>query len=942
MTTSEQKKAAALFIKDWIGRGDEKQDTQSYWIQLLRTVYGAENPEQYITFEKPVARGFIDGYIADTLVLIEQKGAGINLDDKEPRQGKMVTPYEQARDYVSQLGSKEKPDYIITSNFQEFRIYDTSIQPRYDRKTDTWYSEYELVKLEDLVEEAYRMNFLVNIRDKNIKKEQELSESAGRLVGLIYDELLKQYKDPEAPETLKSLNKLCVRLVFCLYAEDSGVFPTRLMFHDYLMERRTDARDALIKLFSYLNTPDDIRKNDNRWLYEKEDLLAFPYVNGGMFENDNIIIPQIPSETVDLILQKASAEFNWSDISCTIFGGVFESTLNPETRRSGGMHYTSIENIHKVIDPLFMDDLNAEFDEAMSKPTTGGSRTKALQKLHNKLGTLTFFDPACGSGNFLTESYLSLRKLENRILEQLKDDFMEGQTTLSGIAIEDMDLDIKVSIQQFYGIEINDFAVSVAKTALWISEAQMLTKTLEIEDIGDRYLPLKTYTNIHEGNALKTDWNTVIPSSRLNYIIGNPPFVGGMYMSAAQKEITRSIFENAKGAGEFDYVCCWYKKALDYTIGTNICCAFVSTNSICQGEQVTNFWKYLYDNYQIHINFAYTTFIWNNTTTDNAKVHCIIIGFSNANIKKDKYIISESGRITKCDNINAYLTPGENFFVEPVSKPICNVPAMKFGSMPRDGGGFVLSEEEKDELIAKEPLSEKWIKPYIGAAEFLNNKKRYCLWMVGAEPSELKKCPTIMQRIEFVKEFRANSKAEGTRKFAATPTLFCQIAQPNSDYIMVPKTTSGRRRYVPMGFQPKDVIASDLVFLIPNAGLYEFGVLMSNAHNAWMRLLAGRLKSDYRYSKDIVYNTFPWPNPSESQKTAIENTAQQILDARLLYPNSTLADLYDPDVMPPELTKAHIANNQAVLDAYGLKGTSAYYSEDDCVSELIKLYQSMV
>lgn len=942
MTTSEQKKAAALFIKDWIGRGDEKQDTQSYWIQLLRTVYGAENPEQYITFEKPVAKGFIDGYIAETKVLIEQKSASVNLDEKEPRQGKMVTPYEQAKDYVSQLGSKEKPDYIITSNFQEFRIYDTSIQPRYDRKTDTWYSDYELVKLEDLAEEAYRMNFLVNIKDKNIKKEQELSESAGKLVGLIYDELLKQYKDPTDTETLKSLNKLCVRLVFCLYAEDSGVFPMHQMFHDYLQERRSDARDALIKLFAYLNTPEDIRKTDNRWQYEKEDLLAFPYVNGGMFEDDNIIIPQIPGETVDLILQKASEEFNWSDISCTIFGGVFESTLNPETRRKGGMHYTSIENIHKVIDPLFMDDLNAEFDEAMRKPKTGGSRKAALQKLQNKLGSLTFFDPACGSGNFLTESYLSLRKLENKIIEQLKDDFMEGQQTLSWLTADDMGLDIKVSIQQFYGIEINDFAVAVAKTALWISEAQMLSKTLEIKDVAERYLPLKTYNNIHEENALRLDWNKVIPSWKLNYLIGNPPFRGHKDVSDEQKDDMKRLFNNKQG--RLDYVSAWYLLASKYIQNSKVECAFVSTNSVVQGTHIESLWKTLINTYNIKINFAYNTFKWDSQATKKASVFCVIIGFSL--IDREKKLLFDAfdenattGRIVKY--ISPYLDDEHRAVVESQSKPISERPPMIYGNIPRDGGFYTFKDEEKDAFLREEPNAAKFMYRFLGSKEYINNTQRWILFLKDADPHELRNMPKVMERIQAVKDFRLSSKAKEIHKFAETPTLFAQQTQPVGEpFVIVPIVSSSRRYYIPMGYVDGNTIVNNRVFIVPNADLYMFGILNSNVHNAWMRKVAVRLKDDYSYSKDLVYNTFPLPDPSDKDKAAIAETAKGILKARELFPNNTLADLYDPLAKRPELQKAHTNNDHAVMRAYGFDYKQM--TEDDIVSELMKMYQSMV
>lgn len=946
MNDAEQRAAAKQFAQDWQARGDEKQDNQSFWLALLQKVFGVAEPEKYINFEYPVlvddgrkekgTTKFIDGYIAKTRVLIEQKGRGIDLTiGYRQSDESFLTPYQQARRYGGYLPQSEQPRWIIVSNFDEFDIHDMN------RPNDS----PEIVKLCDLEKEYHRLQFLVDTTSEHIKKEMEISLKAGELVGVLYDALLAQYQNPNDPETLKSLNALCVRLVFCLYAEDAGIFGKHLMFHDYLKSHERDARRALIDLFRVLD-----QKPENRDPYMDEDLAAFPYVNGGLFSDENIIIPRLTEKIVSLILREASENFDWSDISPTIFGAVFESTLNPETRRSGGMHYTSIENIHKVIDPLFLNDLRAELAEIQQTPVVRTRRSR-LEAFQEKLAGLTFLDPACGSGNFLTETYLSLRRMENEIVRSLID-AREGRTKdqrdqitagqiMWGITDSDVLEPIKVSIQQFYGIEINDFAATVAKTALWIAESQMMKQTEEIVQMPLDFLPLKSYVNILEGNALRVDWESVVPKGRLNYIMGNPPFVGGMYMQATQKEEIRSIFNEVKGAGEFDYVTGWYKKASDFAFDTNIHCAFVSTNSICQGSQVITFWKYLMEQYCIHIDFAYTTFVWNSEAQSQAKVHCVIVGFSGENaVQKPKMLFSNSETYKYCNQISPYLTDTPVTFIESRSTPLCAVPKMRFGSMPRDGGGFVLSEEERNELIQKEPLSAKWIKPYIGADEFLNNKKRFCLWLVDAEPGEISKCPTVRKRVEFVRQTRAASKAEGTRKFAETPTLFCQIAQPDSDYIIVPKTSSGRRRYIPLGFMDKDTIASDLVFLIPNAGLYEFGVLMSNVHNAWMRLVAGRLKSDYRYSKDIVYNTFVWCTPTAEQKEKIEQTAQGILDARKQYPNSTLASLYDDTLMPEKLRRAHQQNDKAVMQAYGFSIRDT--TESTCVAALMKMYQQLV
>lgn len=946
MNDAEQRAAAKQFAQDWQARGDEKQDNQSFWLALLQKVFGVAEPEKYINFEYPVlvddgrkekgTTKFIDGYIAKTRVLIEQKGRGIDLTiGYRQSDESFLTPYQQARRYGGYLPQSEQPRWIIVSNFDEFDIHDMN------RPNDS----PEIVKLCDLEKEYHRLQFLVDTTSEHIKKEMEISLKAGELVGVLYDALLAQYQNPNDPETLKSLNALCVRLVFCLYAEDAGIFGKHLMFHDYLKSHERDARRALIDLFRVLD-----QKPENRDPYMDEDLAAFPYVNGGLFSDENIIIPRLTEKIVSLILREASENFDWSDISPTIFGAVFESTLNPETRRSGGMHYTSIENIHKVIDPLFLNDLRAELAEIQQTPVVRTRRSR-LEAFQEKLAGLTFLDPACGSGNFLTETYLSLRRMENEIVRSLID-AREGRTKdqrdqitagqiMWGITDSTVLEPIKVSIQQFYGIEINDFAATVAKTALWIAESQMMKQTEEIVHMPLDFLPLKSYVNIFEGNALRVDWESVVPKGRLNYIMGNPPFVGGMYMQATQKEEIRSIFNEVKGAGEFDYVTGWYKKASDFAFDTNIHCAFVSTNSICQGSQVITFWKYLMEQYCIHIDFAYTTFVWNSEAQSQAKVHCVIVGFSGENaVQKPKMLFSNSETYKYCNQISPYLTDTPVTFIESRSTPLCAVPKMRFGSMPRDGGGFVLSEEERNELIQKEPLSAKWIKPYIGADEFLNNKKRFCLWLVDAEPGEISKCPTVRKRVEFVRQTRAASKAEGTRKFAETPTLFCQIAQPDSDYIIVPKTSSGRRRYIPLGFMDKDTIASDLVFLIPNAGLYEFGVLMSNVHNAWMRLVAGRLKSDYRYSKDIVYNTFVWCTPTAEQKEKIEQTAQGILDARKQYPNSTLASLYDDTLMPEKLRRAHQQNDKAVMQAYGFSIRDT--TESTCVAALMKMYQQLV
>ena len=693
------------------------------------------------------------------------------------------------------------------------------------------------------------------------------------------------------------------------------------MFHNYLQHHIADARRALIDLFKVLDT-----KPEDRDPYMDDDLAAFPYVNGGLFADESIVIPRLDETIVDLILHRASEEFDWSAISPTIFGAVFESTLNPETRRSGGMHYTSIENIHKVIDPLFLDDLRAEFD-AIMEIAVDKTRLARLGEFQKKLAGLTFLDPACGSGNFLTETYLSLRRLENKVIAAIQ----FNQLTW------DVGNPIQVSIGQFYGIEINDFAVTVARTALWIAESQMLKETEDVVRMSLDFLPLKSYANITEGNALQLDWESVVPRHKLDYIMGNPPFVGARLMDTVQKSDLNAIFSGWKNAGNLDYVSCWYKKSADFMQDTQIRSALVSTNSVSQGESVANLWKPLFEQ-GVHIDFAHRTFQWDSEAKIKAHVHCVIIGFSVAPNPK-KRLLYTGDRYQTVENINAYLLDAENIFVESRKQPISDVPSIGIGNKPIDGGNYLFTKEEMQEFIEKEPASEKWFKPWYGSQEFINRSPRYCLWLGKCPPNELRKMPECMKRVEAVHDFRLASTSAGTVKLADTPTRFHVENMPQETYIVVPKVSSERRRYIPMGFMTPDILCSDLVFIVPDASLYHFGILTSNVHMAWMRAVCGRLKSDYRYSKDVVYNNFPWPTPTEQQKAKIEQTAQAILDARALYPDCSLADLYDEVTMPPELRKAHQQNDRAVMQAYGFDVKTT--TETSCVAQLMKLYQQL-
>lgn len=925
MTTAQQQQAARNFAAYWKDKGYEKGESQPFWLSLLRDVYGVEHPEQFIQFEEQVHldhTSFIDGTIPATHVLIEQKGLGKDLNKPiKQSDGALLTPFEQAKRYILELPVSQHPRWVVTCNFSTFYVYDME-RPR---------GEPEIIELANLEKEYYRLQFLVDAGNEHLKREMEVSIAAGESVGLLYDAFYKQYANPESEHSLKSLNKLCVRLVFCLYAEDAGIFGHHGMFHDYLKGFDTRGlRKGLVDLFRVLDT-----KLQDRDPYLKDDnpeLAAFPYVNGGLFSDENIEIPPFTDEIRDLLLVKASENFNWSEISPTIFGAVFESTLNPETRRSGGMHYTSIENIHKVIDPLFLDELKAELDEICANPVER-TRTAKLRVFQRKLASLTFLDPACGSGNFLTETYLSLRRLENKILVELS----HGQVTMYSAS----ESPIQVSISQFYGIEINDFAVTVAKTALWIAESQMMKETEKILLVPLEFLPLKTNAFIVEGNALRVDWESVVPKSKLNYIMGNPPFVGARLMGKEQKADVNTIFPGWKNAGNLDYVCCWYKKAADIMQGTSVRSALVSTNYVSQGESVANLWKPLF-HAGVHIDFAYRTFRWDSEAKIKAHVHCVIIGFSIAASSTPKKLF-DGDRYQVANNINGYLLDGENVFVESRSKPICNVPEIGIGNKPIDGGFYLFEKEEMEDFIKKEPSSKKYFRPWYGSREFINQKPRYCLWLGECTPAELKAMPHCMERVKAVREYRLASPSAGTVKLADKPTRFHVENMPKGNYIVIPKVSSENRKYVPMGLMSPDMLCSDLVFIVPNATAYHLGVLTSNVHMAWVRAVCGRLKSDYRYSKDIVYNNFPWPAPTEQQKAKIEQTAQAILDARALYPDSSLADLYDELTMPPELRKAHRDNDRAVMDAYGfIKGTAARTSESACVAELMKLYQQKV
>ena len=897
------------FVAQWSGRGYEKGESQPFWLSFLRDVLGVSEPEKFIRFEVPVKlkhTSFIDAFLPDTKVIIEQKSLSESLSqEKSQSDGSTLTPYEQAQRYGSSLPYSMRPRWIIVCNFAEFLIYDMETL-----------SKPTKILLSELPEKFHVLDFLIDENKNKLRVELELSLKAGEIVGKLYDALHAQYINPNNENSLASLNKLCVRLVFCLYAESSGIFGKHKIFRDYLADEK-NIRWALIHLFDVLNTPIELRDP-----YLDDTLKKFPYVNGGLFDGA-IEIPNFTSEIKNLLLEEASSGFNWAGISPTIFGAVFESTINPTTRRAGGMHYTSVENIHKVIDTLFLDDLRQEFS---SVKTVMRNRKKILLAFQDKLASIKIFDPACGSGNFLTESYLSLRRLENQILKELFG---------SQIQLGELVNPIKVSIAQFFGIEINDFAVAVTQTALWIAELQMIQETQEIIHHDLDFLPLKSYSNIHEGNALQLDWKNICPEP--NYIIGNPPFVGARIMDSAQKADINTVFDGWKNAGNLDYVSAWYKKAADFARGKNFRASFVSTNSICQGDSVATLWKPLFND--VHIDFAHRTFSWDSESAQKAHVHCVIVGFSSKHNPKPKIIFDGDKKII-ASNINAYLLDAPNIFVESRPNHLQDfVPAIGIGNKPIDDGNYLFTRDEKEEFIAREPLSEKYFRKWYGAREFINNEPRYCLLLKDCPPHELKRMPLVYQRVKNVRDFRLASKSAGTRKLADKPTRFHVENFPTGNYLLIPSVSSENRQYIPIGFMNPDELASNLVLVVPKATKYEFGVLTSSLHMTWLRTVGGRLESRYRYSKDVVYNNFIWVEPTDKQKNAIEASAQAILDIRATLPDSSFAELYDEVTMPYELRRAHRANDKAVAAAYGLE--DILDDEAAIAVALLKLYKSL-
>lgn len=934
MGDRDRRAAAREFVGRWRDRGDERQDTQAFWLDLLTSVFDLRNAAEVCRFEHPVKTmasnhtGYADLWVEPARLLVEQKGAGIDLAKKEPRQGRMVTPAEQARDYANGIPLSQRPRYIVACNFREFWFYDLELDPQCRKP-------YLTVTLDQLPDNLAAFAMLEGGEEAQAVLTHKVSVEAGRIMGDLHRLASEAYvaagADPDDPKVHHALAVLMTRLMFLLFCEDSGIIEADA-FKDYLKSfKYENYQTALQDLFAWLDTKDEDR---NPYLSPDDPLRKFPYMNGGLYR-ERIFLPKLGDNFAHTLLVNASQEFNWSGVSPTVFGSIFEGALSHDHRRSNGQHFTSVANIHRVLDPLFLDDLEREFEEACAAPVAGGARTKALGRLNENLGTLVFLDPAAGSGNFLTEAYLSLRRLENRIFIELQRDSDAYQAYMPGFG-EDQghNLDVTVSLANFHGIELEDYACCVARTALWIAEQQANIATQRITGRPYEALPLNDYEGIVCADALNLDWSQVVPADQVTYICGNPPFRGARKQDPRQKAELMSVYGHAKNSGNIDYAAGWFKKAADYTRRSHTRCAFVATNSICQGEQVANAWAPI-TNEGVHIDFAWPTFVWDSQSDDMAHVHVVIVGFSRE--RTEHKLLYTPERTTEVDNINAYLIDGPDIYVWSRSTPLCDVPKMRSGNKPIDNGFYLFTDEEKRDFLEKEPGAAPYIHPWIGSREFINGYNRWVLWLGDTKPSDLLKLPLCQERVRAVRDYRLASKSAPTRELAKRPTRFHIETMPAGNSIVIPVTSSERRAYLPMGFVGPDVICSNLVNLVPNASVYEFGVLQSQFSNAWMRTVGSRMKSDYRYSANVVYNNFIWPDPTPGQKAEVERCAQAVLDARKVYDDCSLAQMYDPDNawMFPDLVSAHHELDAAVEAAYGVDFGG---DEKRIVSHLFALY----
>ena len=873
LSWNEIKDRALNFSKEWANTSNEEADAKPFLVEFFN-VFGISS-KRVATFEHKVKKldekdGYID-LLWKGMILIEMKSLGKNLDKA----------YQQAIDYTHGLKQHELPKYILVSDFENFRLYDLEEDKHIE------------FKLNELVNNVQHFGHISGYQKKVYKEQDPANIKAAELMAKLHDSL------KDIGYTGHPLEVYLVRILFILFAEDTNIF-NKQQFQDYIEQRTSedgsDLAAKLQELFQVLNTP-----KENRFKNLDEQLAEFPYVNGKLFEEI------LPMASFDSKMRQALLNccyIDWSKISPAIFGSMFQGVMNPTERRNLGAHYTSETNILKLIKPLFLDDLWREFESIK------GNKNK-LPEFHKKLSTLKFLDPACGCGNFLVITYRELRLLELEILRELHK---------TGQRVTDIGNIIWLNVDQFYGIEYEEFPARIAEVAMWLIDHQM--NMIISNEFGQYFarLPLKKAAKIVHGDALETDWEGIVSKNELSCILGNPPFIGSKIMKQSQRDQIVKQFDNGDGSGVLDYVTGWYIKAAKYIQDTKIKVAFVSTNSIVQGEQTSILWGRMLNKFNIKIHFAHRTFKWSNEAKGNAAVYCVIVGFANFDTNNKSIFeyedIKGEAHEIKAKNINPYLVDAKDLLINKSSNPICNVPKMSFGNMPLDGGNLLLTDEEKNDFILKEPKAEKFIKPLISAYEFLNGEKRWCLWLVDAEPNELKQLPEVLKRVEAVRKFRLDSVAPSTQKFASTPTLFRDRNQPNT-FIVIPRVSSENRKYIPIGFFDKNSIVSDTCMSVPNSNIYHFGVLMSTMHMAWVKTVCGRLESRFRYSKDIVYNNFPWPeNPNEKQVKAIETAAQKVLDARLQFPNSSLADLYDPITMPPALVKAHNELDKAVDLAY--------------------------
>lgn len=927
-TVSDIKKAARHFVNKWMERGKEQQEGRSFWEDLLEKVYGVENVRDEIEFEKPVLFDgtwkHIDVYVKNSKTVIEQKSRTVNLGDKELQSdGKELTALEQGIRYFEKLDKPDSGRFVIACNFKEFLIWDS-----YHKN-----SAPIRFPLEQLPDKWRELKFLVepyeSHPDFERRTEESVAKTATDYVRRLYKSLVGNRKNLSSDEQ-HSLNVFCVRWVFCLFAEDAGVFDN-MQLHSFVEKFcAEDLKEQFDNLFEFL----DMEKRQTQVLrFAPKALLAFPYVDGGLFQRDDrYATPPISEQTRTLLLnawniyiEETNERFHWNDISPTNFGCIFESTVEKSVRESGGMHYTTPDNIRRVIGPLFLDELEVELKSILDMPyDTSKNRQileQAIKSFRLKLSSMRFLDPACGSGNFLTETYKALHHLELQVIQ--RELSLTFQTYTGNVD------PCNVQISQFFGIEIDDFAANVAKAALWIAKCQMLQKTEEVLKCSLDILPLPKNANIFQCDALTVDWDVVVKRTvnAPTYIIGNPPFQGNKKMTEEQKKSMLAAMPDKIGnrkvwekQGSLDFVCAWYAKAAEYMKGKkNITAAFVSTNSIVQGEQVAPLWKPLMAHYKTHILFAWKTFRWFNKADEMAHVHCVIIGFYQSSRKRNvpHWLFDDDNEPQLAKNINAYLMDAENLFIENRAKPLTKVPEMRKGNQPTDGGNLIIEGNEIEAFLHKEPKAKGFIRRLIGSEEYINNIPRYCLWLKDSTPAQRRSMPAVMKRLEKVAEVRRKSSDPNTKELANVPYLFRETNNPER-YIVVPSASSERRRYVPMGLLHSDVIPTNAVLIIPDGYQWHFGVLESRLHMAWMRIVCGRLKSDYRYSAGIVYNNFPWPSLTEEQKEEIGKTAENILKVRADFPDSSLADLYDPISMPAELLKAHADNDKAVAKAFGI------------------------